>query len=100
MQIMQKFVGYVTWRLIFNKFRLFNFSEIFTVLLWNIHNSNSAKKSKNIFLDKNPCTIEIALVRPIFGHEFNLMVNIWEQNTETARTNGFWYGQSEQNIFT
>ena len=30
------------------------FSEIFTTLLWNINNSNAAKKNKrNIFLDKN-----------------------------------------------
>ena len=49
MQIMQKYVGlvHVTWR---QFFRLFNFSEIFTKLLWNINDSNSAKKSKNFFL--------------------------------------------------
>ena len=47
---MQKSVGYVTWRQIFNKFHLFIFSEIFTMLLWNISNSNSAKKSKKYFL--------------------------------------------------
>ena len=41
-------VGY--WRQIFNKFRLFKFSEIITVLLRNIHNSNSAKKGKKYFL--------------------------------------------------
>ena len=29
---------------------LFNFSEIFTILLWNINNSNSAKKSKKYLL--------------------------------------------------
>ena len=34
----------------FNKFRLFKFSEIFTILLCNISNSNSAKKSKKYFL--------------------------------------------------
>ena len=32
---------------------LFDFSEIFTILLGNINYSNSTKKSKNIFLDKN-----------------------------------------------
>ena len=40
------------------------FSEIFTILLWNISNSNLAKKRKVIFLDtnlkKNHFTIEIA----------------------------------------
>ena len=50
MQILQKSVGQVTWRQIFNKFRLFNISEIFTLLLWNINNSNSAKKEKKYFL--------------------------------------------------
>ena len=41
-----------TWRQIFYKFRLINSSEIFTILLWNINNSNSARKvkKKNIFL--------------------------------------------------
>ena len=33
-----------------NKFRLFSYSEIFTVLFWNINNSKSAKKSKKHFL--------------------------------------------------
>ena len=32
------------------KLSLFNFSEIFTILLWHINNSNSAKKSKKYFL--------------------------------------------------
>ena len=40
------------------------FSENFTVLLWNINNSNSAKKSKNYFLrqklKKTHFTIESA----------------------------------------
>ena len=78
---------------IFNKFCLFNFSEIFTILLWNINNSNSAKKSKKYFLrqkfQKNHFTIENAWV--LFYYEkFNFSVNIWEQNTETEKTNGFW----------
>ena len=47
---MQKSVGKVTWRPIFNKFCLFHFSEIFTILLWNIHKENLKKK---IFLDKS-----------------------------------------------
>ena len=35
-----------------------------------------------------------------FCHKFNLRVNIWEQNTETEKTNVFlWYVQSEQSIF-
>ena len=50
---MQKSVGYVIWSQIFNKFHLFNFSEIFTILLRNINNSNSDRKVENIFLDKN-----------------------------------------------
>ena len=29
------------------------FLKFFAILLWNINNSNSSKKSKNIFLDKN-----------------------------------------------
>ena len=33
MQIMQKSVGYVTWRQIFNKFSLFKFSEILTIVV-------------------------------------------------------------------
>ena len=35
---------------IFNKFHLFNFSEIFIILLRYINNSNSAKKSVKYFL--------------------------------------------------
>ena len=35
-----------TWRQIFNKLGLSCFSENFTILLWNINNSNSAKKIK------------------------------------------------------
>ena len=53
----------------------------------------SKEKKKNIFLDKNSkkslyyrnCTGQTN-----FGHKFNFMVNIWEQNTETEKTNGFW----------
>ena len=80
------------------------FSEIFTILLWNINNLNSAKKRKNIFLHKNSknhFTIEIAQVRPIFGRTFICRVIIWEQNTDTEKTNGFVikYDQSEWNIF-
>ena len=37
----------------FQQVLLFSFSEIFTILLWNINNSNSAKKNKKKFLDKN-----------------------------------------------
>ena len=33
----------------FQQVRLFNFSEIFTILFWNINNLNSAKKSKKYF---------------------------------------------------
>ena len=61
---MQNSVGYVTWRQIFNKFRLFNFSKIFTILLWNINIWNSAKKNKTYFLKQknktNNLTKEIA----------------------------------------
>ena len=32
---------------------LFNFSKIFTILLWNTINSNLSKKSKNYFLRQN-----------------------------------------------
>ena len=41
------------WRQIFNKFCLLNFSEIVTILLWNINSLNSAKKNNNYFLDKS-----------------------------------------------
>ena len=50
------------------------------------------RKVKNIFLDKNSknhFTIEIAQVRQLFGRKFNFSVNIWKQNTETEKTNGF-----------
>ena len=39
---------------------------------------------------KNHFTIELAQVRSIFGRKFNFRVHIWEQNTETEKTNGFW----------
>ena len=45
----------------FNKFRLFNFSEIFTILLWNINNLKSAKKSEKYFL-RQKLKKEITLV--------------------------------------
>ena len=44
-------------------------------------------------------TIEIAKVRPIFRDEFNFSVHIWEQNTETEKTNGFWEDIVYQNKF-
>ena len=34
----------------FQQVCLFNFSEIFTILLWNINNSNSAKEGKKYLL--------------------------------------------------
>ena len=34
----------------FQQVLLVQFSEIFTILLWNINNSNSVKKSKKYFL--------------------------------------------------
>ena len=37
----------------FQQIPLVQFSEIFTILLQNISNLNSVKKSKNIFLNKN-----------------------------------------------
>ena len=55
---------------VFNKFHLFKISEIFTILVWNIKNLKSVKKSKIIFFNKKftkiQFTIEIAQVRPIF----------------------------------
>ena len=86
MQIMQKGVGWRTWRQILNKSHLFNFLKYSQILLWNINNLNSAKKSKKHFLKqkipKYHFTTEIAQVRPIFGYKFNFRVNVWEQNTE------------------
>ena len=102
---MQKSAGKVIRRQIFNKFRLFNFSEMFTILLWSIKNFNSAKKSKTYLpkqkFQKNHFTIEIALVKPIFGRKFNFNEHIWEQNIKTAKGKLLLitYGQSEQNIF-
>ena len=72
---------------IFNKFHLFKFSESFKILLQNINNI------KNIFnktFPKAHFTIEIAKVRPIFGHKINFTVNTWKLSTATEKTNGFW----------
>ena len=35
---------------VFNKYHLFKISELFALLLWNINNSKSVKKSKKYFL--------------------------------------------------
>ena len=54
------------WRQGFNEFHLYKFSEIFTILLWNINDYKSTKKNENYFLYKTQCikknhfTIEIA----------------------------------------
>ena len=59
------------------------------MLLWNIDNLNSAKKSKNIFFDKNSeknqFTIDIAYVRQIFGFRFNFRVH--NNNSSSVITN-------------
>ena len=77
---MQKSTGQTVWMQVFNQFHLFKISEIFKILLWNINNLKSVKKSKKYFFNekilKIQFTIEIALVRPIFGHKINFAVNI------------------------
>ena len=37
---------------VFNKFRMFKISEIFTILLWNNNNLKSKRKIKKIFFNK------------------------------------------------
>ena len=61
---------------------------------YNSSPCTSYRRAKNVFLEKNlkkknHFTIEIVQVRPIFGCIFKFRVNIWEQNTETEKTNGF-----------
>ena len=68
------------------------FFWVFTILVLNIGYSNSAKKSQIFSLTtipKNHFTIEVAKVRPIIGSK-SFSINIWEQNTETEKTNGLW----------
>ena len=54
------------WMQIFNKFLFFQLSEYSTILLWNISNSQSMKKSKQLqmyiyfFFQTIQFTIEIA----------------------------------------
>ena len=38
---------------VFNKFHLFKISEIFTIILQNIHNLKSVKKSQKTFFQKS-----------------------------------------------
>ena len=88
---------------------MFNFSEIFTILLWNISNLNSAKKSKNYFVrqklkkkkkkkkKKKSLYYRNCISQTNFRRKFNFTVNIWEQNTETEKTNGFWLDMVNQN---
>ena len=63
MQVMKKSEGLLTRKQIFNKFRFFNFSEIFTKLLRKMNYLNSAKKRKTYFLrqklKKNHFTLKI-----------------------------------------
>ena len=64
---------------------------------WNFQTSKikiQRRKIKNIFLDK---TSQKSLYYRncigqtiFFGRKFNFTVNIWEQNTETEKTNCFW----------
>ena len=64
---------------VFNKFHLFIISKIFTILLWNINNLKSLKKSLEYIVKKNRTiqfTKEITQVGPIFGHKINFAVNI------------------------
>ena len=85
----------------FRKCYLFNFSEIFTILLWSINNSNSSKKSKQYFLRQKFQKLlwyRNCIVRSTFGRrKFNVWLNIWGQNTETEKKNGFWYDRVNQN---
>ena len=76
-------------------------------MLKNINNLNSAKQKSNYFFrqkkkkKKKYFTIESAQVKPIYGRKFKLGLNIWEQNTETEKKNGYLmtYGQFKQIIF-
>ena len=76
---------------------------LFWILLRNINNSNSAKKSKkkNIFLEekykKKTLYYRNCIGQAIFDCKCNFRVNIWEQNTETEKTNGFWEDTVNQN---
>ena len=49
------------------------------------------KMFSNKKIPKIQFTIEIAWVRPIFGHKINFTVNIWKQSRETVKTNGSWW---------
>ena len=75
-----KSIGSVVWLQCFNKFHLFEISEIFTILLWDNSNLKSMKKSNTYFLIKqNPkiqFTIEIVSVSPICRRKINATVNI------------------------
>ena len=100
---MQKSTGLVTWRQVFNKFCIFNFSEIFTILLWNINNSNSAKKSKQWTLRQNFQNITKLLC---IGHtNFWRYISFWciYLRTKHRDRKDKWfsirYCLSEQNVF-
>ena len=50
-------------------------------------------KLKNIVLDKNfkkSLYYRNCIGQIYFGRKFNFRVNIWEENTETEKINGFW----------
>ena len=47
------------------------------------------RKIKNIKSQKS-LYYRNCIGQTIFGRKFNFTINIWEQNTETEKTNGFW----------
>ena len=73
----------------FQQVSCFKISQLFTVLLWNIDDLKSIKKSKKIisyfFPPKIQFTIEIALGQTHYGYK----VNICKQSREIEKTNGF-----------
>ena len=71
---------------VLHKFRIFNISEIFTILLWNINTLKSAEKSKTyfiIFLSEIEFTITVT---PILAIKLICMVNVLKQSTKNKTT--------------
>ena len=68
-------------------------SKILTVLFWNIHNSESMEKGKTLFpyqnFQKHILLKKISSSDRFFAVNFMQGINIWEENTETEKFNGF-----------
>ena len=75
---------------VFNKFQQ-NFGNFHSIVMEHEKFKISEEKQKNIFNNNFPkiqFTLEIAKVKPIFGHKINFAENIWKQTTQTEMTNG------------